>query len=197
MKACDNCGPANPEIARVCIGKRHSTVSPLKQFLGVCVIYLPIATLPFVFASAYLSYWHLKLMGAENLKTFSDFLPARNSFRYNFKNQITMKPSYGLSPTQTRLFWILNCTAYCPVSVAVFEWHAYLVKIVENWWCPFQHDKKDSNYREGAIDLSFWHIYPEDVTKLDPADRDNPIWNENAEQNRPADDKAKADAQAD
>jgi hypothetical protein len=63
--------------------------------------------------------------------------------------------------------------------VGLFEWHAYLVKLVENWWYPFRHNKKNSNYREAAIDQSFWHIYPEEIGKLEPEDRDNPIWNEN------------------
>ena len=89
-----------------------------------------------------------------------------------------MRPGHKLSPTQSKLFWILNCTWYCPFSVGLFEWHAYLVKLVENWWCPFYHGRKEAHYREGMIDRSFWHIFPEDVVKLDPEDRDNPIWNE-------------------
>jgi hypothetical protein len=96
-----------------------------------------------------------------------------------------MKPGYSISPTQSKLYWILNCTWYCPVSVGLFEWHAYLVKLVENWWCPFHHSRKDAHYQDGAIDKSFWHIFPEDVVKLDPADRDNPIWN--AAPEKPAD----------
>jgi len=178
MKSCENCGPADAHMERVCIGKHHRDISFARQFWGVCTIYLPILTLPFVFLSAYISYWHLLLMGARNVKTFSDFLPDRKSFRYTFSNQITMKPSYNLSPTQTRLFWILNCTWYCPTSVALFEWHAYLVKLVENWWCPFRHSRKNEHYRDGAIDKSFWHIYPDEEPKLEPEDRDNPIWNE-------------------
>jgi RNA polymerase sigma factor (sigma-70 family) len=58
-----------------------------------------------------------------------------------------------------------------------FEWHAYLVKLVENWWCPFTHEKKES-YNNAKIDKSFWHIYPEDAIKLEPEDRDNEIWND-------------------
>lgn len=147
---------------------------------GVWLIYLPILTLPFVLLSAGLSYLHLKLMGAENVKPLGAFLPDRKSFRYTMSNQIVMEPGYKLSPTQTKIFWILNCTWYCPFSVGLFEWHAYLVKLVENWWCPFHHDRKETNYREGAIDESFWHTYPEDLWKLDPQDRDNPIWNANS-----------------
>ncbi|MGR8934072.1 MAG: hypothetical protein ACU837_06725 [Gammaproteobacteria bacterium] len=182
MKSCENCGPLDPDIERVCIGKHHRKISPYQQFFGVCLIYLPILTLPFVLLSGFISYIHLRLMGAENIKPLTSFFPDRKSFRYTMKNQITMQPGYGLSPTQTKLFWILNCTWYCPVSVGIFEWHAYLVKLVENWWCPFHHSKKKMHYREGALDQSFWHVYPEDIVKLTPEDRDNPIWNENATQ---------------
>jgi len=52
--------------------------------------------------------------------------------------------------------------------------------IVENWWCPFAHGKKPE-YEQGAIDESFWHVDPEELVKLHPADRQNPIWNEKAE----------------
>jgi hypothetical protein len=92
-----------------------------------------------------------------------------------------MGGSFKVSPVQSRLYWILNCTWYCPVSVALFEWHAYLVKLVENWWCPFAHDRKP-NYDNAKIDQSFWHIYPEELVNLDQADKDNPIWNETVEQ---------------
>lgn len=180
MKACENCSPPDVDTARVLIGKNHGQLSFIRQFFGVWLIYLPILTLPFVFLSAYLSYLHLRLMGAENVKTYSDFLPDRKSHRYTLKSQITMRPGYPLSPTQSKLFWIFNCTMYCPHSVALFEWHAYLVKLVENWWCPFTHDKKDTLYREAAIDKSFWHIYPAEADKLTPEDRANPIWNEDA-----------------
>ena len=143
-------------------------------------VYAPIITLPFVFASAYMTYFHLWLVGAKNIKKFTDYLPAKESHRYTMKNQITMKPSFGVSLSQYKLYWILNCTWYCPVSVAVFEWHAYLVKLVENWWCPFTHEKKEG-YANAKIDKSFWHIYEEDIVKLDPEDRDNPIWNEDTD----------------
>jgi hypothetical protein len=52
------------------------------------------------------------------------------------------------------------------------------VKVVENWWCPFGHNKKDDgDYNEGAIDKSFWHIYPEERAKLHEDDLKNPLWN--------------------
>ena len=171
MKACDSCS------GRAEIGKNHTKVPVLQRTIGLLFVYLPILTLPFVFLSAYLTYYHLKLIGGENIKTLSDFLPARSSHRYTLKNQITMDGSFKLSLAQSKLYWILNCTWYCPVSVALFEWHAYLVKLVENWWCPFTHEKKES-YNNAKIDKSFWHIYPEDAIKLEPDDRDNEIWND-------------------
>jgi hypothetical protein len=171
MKACDSCS------GRAEIGKNHTKVPVLQRTIGLLFVYLPILTLPFVFLSAYLTYYHLKLIGGENIKTLSDFLPARSSHRYTLKNQITMDGSFKLSLAQSKLYWILNCTWYCPVSVALFEWHAYLVKLVENWWCPFTHEKKES-YNNAKIDKSFWHIYPEDAIKLEPEDRDNEIWND-------------------
>ena len=171
MKACDSCS------GRAEIGKNHNKVPILQRTIGLLFVYLPILTLPFVFLSAYLTYYHLKLIGGKNIKTLSDFLPARSSHRYTLKNQITMDGSFKLSLAQSKLYWILNCTWYCPVSVALFEWHAYLVKLVENWWCPFTHEKKES-YNNAKIDKSFWHIYPEDAIKLEPEDRDNEIWND-------------------
>ncbi len=170
MKACDTC-------ERVEIGKNHRQVPVLQRAVGMVLVYSPILTLPFCFLSAYMTYWHLRLVGGKNIKTFSDFLPDRNSHRYNLKNQITMTGAFKLSPVQSRLYWILNCTWYCPVSVALFEWHAYLVKLVENWWCPFGHEKKE-NYSNAKIDQSFWHIYPEELVNLDKEDKDNLIWNE-------------------
>jgi hypothetical protein len=60
--------------------------------------------------------------------------------------------------------------------VALFRYATYLVKIVENWWCPFNHGQKPE-YAESAIDNSFWHVYPEELAKLHPEDRENPLWN--------------------
>ena len=170
MKACETCN-------RVEIGKNHNSMSVLRRTVGLFFVYAPIITLPFVFASAYMTYFHLWMVGAKNVKKFSDYLPDRASHRYTMKNQITMEPTFKLSMSQYKLYWILNCTWYCPVSVAVMEWHAYLVKLVENWWCPFTHEKKEG-YANAKIDKSFWHIYAEDVVKLEPEDRDNPIWND-------------------
>lgn len=170
MKACDSCSD------RVEIGRNHEKMSILSRGIGIILIYLPLFTFPFVFISAYLTYYHLRMVGGKNIKTLSDFLPERASHRYTLKNQIRMKGSFKASMAQSKLFWILNCTWYCPVSVALFEWHAYMVKIVENWWCPFTHEKKE-NYKNAKIDKSFWHLYPEEVSQLAEEDRNNPIWN--------------------
>lgn len=135
------------------------------SYLAICISY------------TYLTYYHLLMIGGKNIKKFSEFLPERASHRYTLENQITMDASFKASLSQYKLFWILNCTWYCPVSVALMEWHAYLVKLVENWWCPFTHSKKEG-YSNATIDKSFWHIYPEDNAKLNSEDRNNPIWNE-------------------
>ncbi|WP_455216825.1 hypothetical protein, partial [Kaarinaea lacus] len=82
-----------------------------------------------------------------------------------------------------RWYWIFNCKLYCPMSVALFCYTAYLVKIVENWWCPFDHDKKQE-YAEGAIDKSYWHLNDKDMASLHPDDRSNIIWNEDAADNK-------------
>ena len=173
MKACETCA------VRADIGKHHKKVPVWRRAIGLVFVYLPIVTLPFVFLSAYMCYFHLRMIGGNNIKKFSEFLPSRSSHRYDLKTQITMDGSFKLSFAQSKLYWILNCTWYCPVSVAVFEWHAYMVKIIENWWCPFGHDKKQ-DYSNAPIDQSFWHIYEEDRVKLEKEDLDNPIWNEQA-----------------
>jgi hypothetical protein len=235
MKACETCA-----AHRVDIGKNHENMPVWQRAVGMVLVYLPIFTLPFVVISAYLTYYQLKLLGTENLKPSSDYIPNRASHRYTLKNQITMHPTFVGSLSQYKWFWIANCTWYCPYSVALFEWHshstkqvknslifvlpllmlpfilisayltyyhlvfvgaknvktwndyitddlsryralfvwhAYLVKLVENWWCPFGHEKKET-YHNAAIDKSFWHIYPVDEAKLVPEDHDNPIWNE-------------------
>ncbi len=172
MKACENCSSN-----RVHIGENHKKISSFQQIWGVALVYVPILSIPFVFFSAYVTYLHLKLMGAKNIKKYSDFLPDRKSHRYSMKNQITMEPGYKLSPTQTKLYWLFNCTWYCPSSVALFEWHTYLVKLVENWWCPFTHGTKEA-YKNASIDKSFWHIFPEEVKKMEQDDIDNPMWND-------------------
>ena len=119
MKACEDSSSACCD--RVCIGKNHRKVPFFRQIYGVALIYVPILFMPFVVISAYISYLHLKLMGAENIKTWSDFLPDKKSHRYTYKSQIFMRPGYSVSPTQFKLFWIFNCTWYCPVSVGLLS----------------------------------------------------------------------------
>jgi hypothetical protein len=53
---------------------------------------------------------------------------------------------------------------------------SYLIQIVEIWWCPFGHDKK-AEYKDSAIDKSYWHIRENERSRLHPDDMDNPIWN--------------------
>lgn len=170
MKACEQC-PAD----RVQIGTRHTQMSVLSRTIGLILVYLPLLTLPFVITSAYLTYYSLIFCGAKNLKKWGDFIPEKSSHRYTMKEQIKMQGSFKLSFAQSKLYWILNCTLYCPYSVALMEWHAYLVKVVENWWCPFAHANKE-NYKNAAIDRSFWHIYPHEIVKLHKEDQHNPIF---------------------
>lgn len=164
---------------RVLIGKNHKQRPLWQNTLGTLLIYLPILlSVPFAIVAVILVKWHLKIMGAENLKTYSDFVPDWISHRYTQKTQITFTTGMPWwQPSRYRVFWLFNCKVYCPLSVALFSYLAYLVKVVENWWCPFFHDKKGS-YEEGAIDKSFWHIYPAEREKLHPEDRENPIWND-------------------
>jgi len=172
MKACESC-------ERVAIAGGFAAISPLRVFLGLIFIYGPIVFLPFILLPAFLVYVHLRLMGAKNLKTLGAFLPAPDSHRYRYKTQIVSTRGSALAFwTRGRLYWIFNCTWYCPFSIGVLEWFSYLVKVVENWWCPFAHGRKP-DYAAAAIDHSFWHN-PADAAKLHPADRANPIWNQDA-----------------
>lgn len=170
MKACEQCA-----TDRIQIGCNHKQMSVFSRTIGLILVYLPVFTLPFVIVSAYLTYYSLIFCGAKNVKTLRDYIPKRSSHRYTLKQQIVMNGSFKLSLAQSKLYWFINCTMYCPYSVALFEWHAYLVKAVENWWCPFSHANKE-NYKTGSVDKSFWHIYPEEQGKLNSTDRDNPIF---------------------
>lgn len=174
MKACEGCD-------RVIIGHRFEQVSFLRRCLAVPLIYVPffILLIPLRISGS-LVYWHLRLMGAEKLKTLADFLPDRKSHRYDLKSQIVYDSGPWFAFWQkTRLYWIFNCTFFCPYSVALLDWISYMTKVVENWWCPFTHAKK-SAYACGAIDQSLWHISLTEKAKLHPDDRDNPMWNEEA-----------------
>jgi hypothetical protein len=171
-KACLNCN-------RIEIGRSFTKISRARVFFGLFFVYAPIVFLPLFLLSGLLVHIHLRLMGARNLKTLRDFLPAWSSHRYAYKTQITMRDGPKLAFwIRSRAFWLFNCTWYCPVSVAVLEWNAYLVKAVENWWCPFHHSRKP-NYDTSSLDLSFWHV-SENVRQLHPDDRDNAIWNQPA-----------------
>lgn len=147
-----------------------------RVLLGVPLIYLPILfTMPFVILGVIIVKTHLRALGARNMKTYWDFVPDRVSHRYNLKTQ----PRYDknrFSISHSKIFWIFNCTVYCPMSIALLRYFVYLVKIVENWWCPFEHSRKHE-YADAAIDESFWHINKDAIKALEPEDRDNPIWN--------------------
>ena len=179
MRACQNCD-------RVIIAREYAKISPLRVFAGLIFIYGPIIFLPFILLPAFLVYVHLRIMGAKDLKTLRNFLPAWDSHRYKYKSQIVSHRSSRMAFwTRGRLYWIFNCTWYCPFSIGVLEWFTYLVKVVENWWCPFAHGRKP-HYADAAIDFSYWHN-PADAAKLHPADRVNPIWNQDADAKLPVD----------
>ena len=165
---------------RVRIGCNYVKQPFWKVVLGVPLIYLPIlTTVPFVAMGVILIRTHLKFVGGMEIKSYWEFVPDWMSHRYGNHEQPTINIS-RFHPAHYRFFWVFNCKHYCPLSVALFKYAVYLVEIVENWWCPFAHDKKPT-YAAGAIDKSFWHVDPEELVKLHPDDRKNPIWNENGE----------------
>ena len=162
---------------RVKIGCNYERQPLWKLMIGVPLIYLPmITTVPLVIVAVTLIKTHLKYVGGMEVKSYGDFVPAWASHRYANDQQPTINIS-ALHPAHYRFFWIFNCKLYCPLSVALFRYAVYLVKIVENWWCPFAHDQKQE-YAEAAIDKSFWHVDPAEQAKLHPDDEKNPIWNE-------------------
>jgi hypothetical protein len=167
-KACEAC-------ERVAIGRTFTQVGLVRSRFGFLLIYLAILGFLPLLLFGLVMYWHLKVIGAQNVKTFYDFLPQRASFRYNHQSQIVFDKSSPL--LRRKFFWIFNCSYYCPYSVALLEWMTYLAKIVENWWCPFAHGKK-IDYAAGSIDRSFWHVFPSEAAKLHPDDLTNPIWND-------------------
>jgi hypothetical protein len=169
-------------MQRVRIGCNYNNQPAWKQYLGVPLIYLPlITTLPFVLLGIFLVRSHLKWVGGMDIRSYWDFVPSWASHRYIYQNQITYSTDTSWYNFRARRFyWIFNCKLYCPLSVAAFRYAAYLVTIVENWWCPFHHDKK-VHYREGAIDKSYWHLHDTERDKLHPDDLNNLFWNEDAE----------------
>ncbi|MGB5395613.1 MAG: hypothetical protein WBN96_00550 [Gammaproteobacteria bacterium] len=153
-----------------------------KIYLGVPLIYVPlIVTVPFVVLGMLLIRTHLKWIGGMDFRPYRDFIPSWASHRYCYDNQITYSTgSAWYSLRAYRFYWIFNCKLYCPLSVGLFRYVAYLVTIVENWWCPFDHDKKD-DYSVAAVDRSYWHINSAERDKLHPDDLNNPVWNEDAQ----------------
>lgn len=165
-------------MSRVNIGNNFLKQQNWKIYLGVPLIYLPlIVTIPFVLVGIFLVKLHLKLVGAKNVKPYWSFVPEWITHRYKYDNQIiyhTQSKWYHLG--HYKFFWLFNCKLYCPLSVALFRYASYLVMIVENWWCPFHHEKK-SEYQDGAIDQSYWHLYEGEKQRLHPDDLNNSIWN--------------------
>lgn len=161
----------------ITIGKNYDKQPAWKVFIGIIFIYLPLfITLPFNILTAIFVYFHLKFVGGHNIKKYTDFLPKWTSHRYNSSNQIVVDDTKLPAPRKFKWFWLFNCKMYCPMSIALFDYISYLVKIVENWWCPFYHNKI-SKYRGSAVDASYWHIDPERKSKLHPDDRKNTIYN--------------------
>jgi hypothetical protein len=68
------------------------------------------------------------------------------------------------------------------MSVALLRYNVYLVKIVENWWCPFTHERKQE-YVDASIDYSYWHVEDKRRSLLHSEDRNNAIWNKDATHN--------------
>lgn len=166
-------------MERVRIGSNYLKQPRWKVSLGVPLIYIPlITTTPFVMLAVLLVKTHLRCIGGMNIRSYWDFVPTWISHRYRYDDQITYTTGaawYNLRAC--RFYWIFNCKLYCPLSVALYRYVAYLVTIVENWWCPFDHDRK-KDYHEGAIDKSYWHLHTQEKEKLHPDDLNNPIWNE-------------------
>jgi len=164
---------------RVVIGRNYIDQPTWKKYVGVPLVYLPlIITIPFVIIGVLLVWSHLRFVGGMNIRSYWSFVPTWISHRYHYDNQITYESETNRYHFRYyRWYWIFNCKVYCPMSVALFYYMTYLVRVVENWWCPFHHDKKHE-YVESSIDQSYWHIYEKERTKLHPDDRDNIIWND-------------------
>jgi len=173
-------------MSRVNIGSNFDRQPLWKVYLGVPLIYLPLlTTIPFMLIGVWIVRLHLTYIGGMNLRSYWEFVPAWASHRYRFGDQIIYTSGASwYSLRKYRWFWIFNCKLYCPLSVALFRYAAYLVKVVENWWCPFGHAQK-TNYKDGAIDMSYWHLYEAERRRLHPDDLRNPIWNEEAGEGPP------------
>ena len=180
-KTCEQCRPQ-----RTAIGKTFYSLPAWRRYLGSLLIYLPLFfSLPFVVLGALILYAHLRTLGAKDLRGFRKFLPKGSSFRYShLRDQITFKFDPTAPWASIKLFWAFNCNFYCPFSVALYEWSTYLVKTVENFWCPFFHERK-ATYGDSAIDQSYWHIQLENRAKLHPDDRECQIWNDEGSRESP------------
>jgi hypothetical protein len=143
MKACEQCGAPKFKGSRVNIDDAYKGRPFLYKLVCVLMIYLPLISLPFVLLSAWATYIHLKLLGGQNIRPFKSFLPDRKTHRYNLKSQVTMEPGFWFSPIRSKLFWIGNCTWYCPFSVGLFEWHAYLLNHGRSRWCLSDQRRPD------------------------------------------------------
>lgn len=128
IKTCEQCGGVSLWQDRVQMGEEYRDKPLLYKLVCVLLIYLPLFALPFIWLGAMCSYWHLRSLGVKNLRTYSSYLPARESHRYDLKSQVTMQPGFKFNPISSKLFWIANCTWYCPYSVALFEWQRDLQK---------------------------------------------------------------------
>ncbi len=160
---------------RVKIGLHYQKIPQWKLTLGMPLIYIPaITTMPFVLLNSILVRLHLYFFGAKNLRRYKDFIPKKDSFRYDLKSQISVDTSFYY--LRSKILWFYSCGVYCPYSVALFNYNAYLIEVVENWWCPFDHDKK-STYTSAAIDNSYWHLDENRRKKLHKDDLNNPLWN--------------------
>ncbi|MGD8207362.1 MAG: hypothetical protein PVH47_04720 [Thiohalocapsa sp.] len=171
---------------RVRIGNGFQQQPTWRLLIGIPVIYVPLlTTVPFLIVGVLLVRLHLWLIGATAVRSYWDYVPRWISHRYRNADHIQFEGQTGRwHIVRARYFWIFNCKMYCPMSVALLAYTGYLVKVVENWWCPFHHERKP-DYAEGAIDMSFWHACPGELPKLHPDDRDNPIWNETTERSEP------------
>lgn len=165
-------------MQRVQIGRNFKKVSKLRKFIGTPIIYVPVIFFPIITLSGLTVYVHLRIVGATNVRSLRSFIPDWSSHRYHIKNQITLT-TWTNPLAKMKWYWMYNCALYCPITVGILTWHAYLAKVVENFWCPFKHGKKDF-YTDTPIDKSFWHLNEEGINKLHPEDRENETWNDEA-----------------
>lgn len=147
-----------------------------QRVLAVPLIYIPIITwVPFAIVTVFIVRSYLVITGARNLKKYKDFLPEWISHRYTYDTQVT-PAKYRITRPIAKILWVINCKLYCPFSVALSKYLTYLIQVVEIWWCPFTHSKKDT-YNETIIDKSFWHLDEAHESLLDNDDKENSIWN--------------------